>query len=575
MKVRKGVALLAPAIVVAMTAAACGGSSGSSGGGGGGGTATGGTLIYGYETKFPANMFPLISAGNSVATAYMEVRVLPSPMRYTPDFKIVRDEDLLTAEPTSETKNGKQVVTYKLNPAAVWSDGDPLDAKDFKFSWQIQKSSDPADGGCADVINTTGYDQVESVEGSDNDKTVTVTYAKPYADWKGLYTTQQLVPQHSMDKGNPKANCDAIRKGWPTAGGVPVSAGPWKIDAANVNSSKQVITLTRNDKYWGVKPKLDRLVYQAIGNDPGVSVKALKSGEIQMIYPQPQLDLLKNIKALEPKITSKVSFGLSFEHIDMNVKNFHLAQLPVRQAIATALDRPSLVQSTVGQFDNRAQVLNNRLYVNNQPEYKDNSGGKYDKGDVAAAKKLLEGAGYKAGSDGIYAKEGKRLSLELMTTVANPLRESTIDIVTSQLKAAGIEIKKFLNPDIFEGKEKPRSMTGGQFDMSLFAWVSAPLVSSGAAVYKSPKGEAVGQNYSRGSDPKVDDLISQLSQEADLTKQAEIGNATDAQLWQDMFTLPLYQKPVFLAYDSSFTGIGENSTNSGPLWNSETFARKS
>jgi peptide/nickel transport system substrate-binding protein len=161
-----------------------------------------------------------------------------------------------------------------------------------------------------------------------------------------------------------------------------------------------------------------------------------------------------------------------------------------------------------------------------------------------------------------------------MTTVANPLRESTIDIVTSQLKPAGIEIKKFLNPDIFEGKEKPRSLEGGKFDMALFAWVSSPLVSGNVSIYKSPKGDSIGQNYTRGGDPKVDDLMAKLTQETDPAKQAEIGNASDTALWADMFTLPLYQKPVFLAYDSGFTGIGENSTNAGPLWNSETFARK-
>ena len=60
------------------------------------------------------------------------------------------------------------------------------------------------------------------------------------------------------------------------------------------------------------------------------------------------------------------------------------------------------------------------------------------------------------------------------------------------------------------------------------------------------------------------------------TSEAEIAaaNAADKQLWTDMFTLPLYQKPTFLAYDSSFTGIGDNSTSAGPLWNSDECAKK-
>jgi peptide/nickel transport system substrate-binding protein len=573
-KVRKSAALLAAGAAVALTAAACGGSNNNSGGGGGG-SATGGQLIYGFETKFPANLFPLISAGNSVATAYMEIRVIPGPTKFTPDFKIVPDTDLVTSTPTSETKNGKQVITYHLNPNAIWSDGQPIDAKDFKFSWQIQHSSDAKAGGCPDLISTTGYDQIENVEGSDNDKTVTVTMAKPYADWLGLFN-QALFPQHLMDQGDPAKNCDVVKKGWPVADGIPVSGGPWQIEKANVDSSKQVITLTPNPKYWGAaKPKLSRLVYAHIGNDPGVTVKALKDDEIQMAYPQPQLDLVKNIRNLAPKITSKTSFGLSFEHMDFNTRVPGLNDPVVRKAIATALDRPSLVAATVGQFDNRAQVDNDRFYVNNQPQYKDNSGGLYDKGDVAKAKTMLEGAGYKLGGDGVYAKGNVKLSFEMMTTQQNALREKTIDVVTDQLGRAGIKIKKFLNPDIFEGKEKPHSLEAGGFQIALFAWVGSPLVSSNASIYKSVAGEAQGQNYTHGGDSKVDDLMSRMTQETDPAKQADYANAADQQLWQNMFTLPLYQKPVFLAWSSAYTGIDENSTNSGPLWNSEEFARKS
>jgi ABC-type transport system substrate-binding protein len=572
-KVRKSVALLAPAVVLMMGAAACGGSSGNSSGGGGG-TKTGGRLIYGYETKFPGNLFPLISAGNSVATAYMEVRVLPAPTQYTPDFKVVRDPELLTADPTAETKNGKQVVTYKLNPAAVWNDGQPLDAKDFIFSWKLQKSSDPAKGGCADLISTTGYDQIANVEGSDNEHTVTVTFAKPYADWLSLYNAG-LFPAHTMDKGDPKANCDEVKKGWPTAGGIPVSAGPWNIQSANVDTGKQVITLTPNQKYWGAKPKLDQLIYQAIGNEAGVNVKAMKSGEVQMIYPQPQLDLVKNIKALEPNVSSKISFGLSFEHLDFNTRNPALKDPVVRKAIATAIDRGDLVKATVGQFDNRASVLNSRMYVTNQPQYKANNGGLYETGDVAKAKSMLEGAGYKLGPDGIYAKGGVRLSFDTITTVQNPLREQTIDVLASQLKPAGIDIKKDLDADIFEDKTKPKSLEAGGFDIALFAWVGSPFVSGNVSIYQSTNGDSQGQNYTHGNDPKVDDLLAQMTQEIDPTKQADLANQADTQLWQDLYTLPLYQKPTFLAWDSHYSNIDENSTNSGPLWDSEKFARKS
>jgi peptide/nickel transport system substrate-binding protein len=571
-RLKKGVAAFAAGAAVLGTAAACGGSSDTPSTGGG--AKQGGRLIYGYETASPENLFQLIAAGNSVAIGYMLVRVTPSPTRYTPDFKVVADTDLLTGMPTSEMKNGKQVVTYKLNPNAVWGDKAPIVADDFAFSWKIQKSSIAAKDGCPDLLSTTGYDQVESVEGADNGKTVTVTYAKPYSDWQGLFNSG-LFPK-SMDKGSPVENCKMIKAGWPVAEGVPLAAtaGPWQITKANVDVAKQVITLTPNPNYWGTKPKLDALIYQHIGSEAGVNVKALKSGEIDMAYPQPQVDLVKNVGDLAPAVTSKISFGLSFEHMDFNTRVPGLDDVNVRKAIATALDRPKVVQSTVAAFDNRAKVLNNRFFVTNQPQYKDNSGGKYDTGDVAKAKTMLETAGYKLGTDGIYAKGSTKLSFDMMTTTQNLLRENTIDVVASQLKEAGIEIKKDLNPDIFNDATKPKSLEAGGFQIALFAWVSSPFTSGNISIYKSVVGDAQGQNYSHCNDPKVDEQLALLAVETDPQKQADEANAADTALWDQMCTIPLYQKPVFLAYNSKFIGIDENATNAGPLWNSETFGLK-
>ena len=136
-------ALIAPAVVIAMTAAACGGDDNDGGGGGGTEGVTGGQLVYGFETAFPENWFPSIAAGNSVATAYAEIRVLLAPFRTYPDFTIKPDTDLVVGEPTTQTTGSKQVVTYKVNPAAVWSDGDPIDAKDFKFTWRAAEERRP------------------------------------------------------------------------------------------------------------------------------------------------------------------------------------------------------------------------------------------------------------------------------------------------------------------------------------------------------------------------------------------------------------------------------------------------
>lgn len=456
MKIRRSTALLAGGVVLAMTAAACGGS------GGGGGSTTAaqgpkGQIVWSEGTDVIQNFMPIIAAGNSTATANIESRLLLTPFRTYPDFTIHYDQDLLASEPTTATVDGKFTVTYKVNPKAVWSDGQPVTWQDFQFSWDIQKSSDPKKGGCAALLGTTGYDLISGVAQGADDHTAVVTYSKPYGDWKGVFAPG-FLPKHIVDKGDPKATCDYVTKGWTLQSGIPEGAtnGPWVLLKSGIDTQEKSEVLTPNPKWWGAPTGLERIVFKFATNDPGVAVKNLKSGTANVVYPQPQLDLVKQIKAL-PGVTSQVNFGLAFEHLDLNTRNPHLAHPEVRKAIALALDRAAIVSSTVGQFDNRATVLNNRFYVNNQPEYKDNTGGLYAKPDVAAAKKLIESIGYKLGSDGIYASpDGKRLSLDTITTVGNKLRENTIDLMASQLKPAGIEIKKDLDPDIFAGAEKAK-----------------------------------------------------------------------------------------------------------------------
>lgn len=570
MKVSTRTATIAAGISFVLVVAGCSSSGGGDSGKSGGSNTPTGQAVFGEGTDFPENLMPLISAGNATSTANLEVRVLLSPFDVNPDYTVTFNKDLLASEPTSETTDGKQVVTYKINPKAVWSDGTAISAKDFAYTWNTSKSSDPAKGGCAALLSTSGYDQIASVEGADNDKTVTVTYSVVFADWKSVFSP--ILPAHLMDKGDPKANCDLITKGWPIGDGITgdISSGPWQIKKSNIDAEKKVVVLVPNEKWYGEKPKLAKLIYNNIGNDSDTNVKAIQGSEVNVIYPQPQTDIAKQLEGLAPDITTKITFGLSFEHMDFNTKNKHLAKLEVRQAIAKALDRKDIVSKTVGQFDDRAQVLNNRVYVNNQPEYADNSGGEYDASDIPAAAALLEKAGYTKGADGIYtsATDGP-LALEMMTTQNNPLRESTIDLVTAQLAKAGIKITKFLNEDIFAGKEKPKSLEAGGFDIALFAWVSSPFVSSTPSLYQCPTADGVAQNYSRGCDKEADATFVKMKSTDKPEEVKTFANDADKLLWGDMFTLPLFQKPTLLAYTSTYKNIQDNATTFGPTWNSD------
>jgi peptide/nickel transport system substrate-binding protein len=566
--------LLAAAAVAAVAVAGCSSGGGnSSGNNGNSGGKKGGTLVFGESTALPENYMPIIAAGNSTANADVLARTLDGAFRITPQIAFEKDPDQIT-DATSEIKNGQQVITFKINPKAVWADGEPITADDYLFTWQTEKSADPKDGGCPALLSTTGFDQIESGKAIDQ-HTVEFTFKKdaPYPDWQGLFasTSGIMLSKHVFDQGDPAKTCDYITKGWPAADGVPLGAqnGPWLLKKENINTGAKTVTLVPNPKYWGEKPKLDRLVIAYIGSESDTNLKALSNKEVNMIYPQPQLDLVGNLKKLSG-VTTEINFGVAFEHLDFNTADPLLAHKEVRQAIAYAIDRPALVQATVGQFSDKASVLGNRLLMANQTGYEDHSDG-YAKQDIAKAKQLLESIGAKMGGDGIYTLDGKPLAFKVSTTQNNPLRDQTITTIAQQVKAAGIKLTEFADPDIFAGKEKPTSLEAEGFQIALFAWVGGPSLSSNRSIYYT-KAKGGGQNYSQGATPEIDAALDAMATSANTQDAIKNANKADELLWGQMYTLPLYQKPTLLAFDSNYTGIGDNATQAGPLWNSDSFA---
>jgi peptide/nickel transport system substrate-binding protein len=309
-------------------------------------------------------------------------------------------------------------------------------------------------------------------------------------------------------------------------------------------------------------------VLTGVGADPTVQVQGLENRELDVVHPQPQLDLVDQLQDLAPGVTSESTFGLSFEHLDFNTQDPQLADVNVRRAFALALDRQQIVDQTVGQIAPDAQVLDNHLYVNNQPQYQDNAPAQYRTQDIAAAKALLEESGYELGDDGVYAKGRQRLSFRIDTTPGNPLRETTITVMAQQLARAGIEVTYNPNPDLFSGPDSPTSVVAGGFQIALFASTGSPFATSMIPSYQSPA-RGFGQNVSRAGSAEIDALLDRVAADQDGSRQAADANAVDNLLWEQMATIPLYQKPTLLAYDSSLENVRNNASQSGPLWNSD------
>jgi peptide/nickel transport system substrate-binding protein len=544
------VRLAALLVGLAMVAAACGG--GDDEGGDTGGEVQiqeGGTLSFASDQE-QAGFNPNTAKDNLFALSNIVTSIYPSVFNIHPDFTVqLSGEFMDSAELTSEDP---QTVVYKIKQNAVWSDGTPVSADDFIFWWQNCNGTDKK----ADCVNVTGYQDIESVTGSDGGKTVTTVYKKKFADWKSLFS-QYIIPAH-YTKAQPG--------GWNTGldknpEKIP-SAGPFIVESYTPGQS---LTLTRNDKYYGTKAHLDKIVFRYLPEST-TQPAALQNNEVDMIYSQPQLDQVQIVKAI-PDVTSEINFGLQYEHLDFNVKNPLLADVAVRKAFATGLNIQQIVDRTVKQFSDKATILGNRFFMNGQPEYQDHRGA-YGNGDIAAAEKLLTDAGYAKGADGIFAKGGKRLSFNISTTAGNQLRETQEQLIQAQAKEFGMELKiKNAEADVLFGEWLPEH----NFDIANFAWVGTPFAtSSNQSIFSTN----TAQNYGQFSNPKVDELFNQAIAELDPAKAAELGNQIDQLLWDDMATVPLYQKPQLIGWRNTFTGIGDNLSSQGPFWNAGLWAQK-
>jgi peptide/nickel transport system substrate-binding protein len=549
--------LLALLTVFSLILAACGGDDGDETGGGEETETTtedqksGGTVILAAEQE-PESLNWLTSAHNTAWGSYIMGWVWPGAWYADPKGEKVQNKDLVTSvELTSEDP---QTVVYKINKDAVWSDGTPITADDFKYYWEAQNGKNEA----YQPAGTTGYEDIESVEGSDNGKTVTVKFAKKFADWDALFDF--LLPAHAFAKAGGGDPIKGFNEGFVTETvdlANAVSGGPFKVTDFKRGQS---MTLEKNEKYWGKPAFLDKIIIPFI-TDATQQPAALENKEADVAFPQAQIDLVQQVKAIQG-ITSEIGFGTFWEHLDFNFENQHLGVKEVRQAVGKAIDRQEIVKRLPGQFSDEAKVLDNRIFKPGQDAYKANGAKEYGKRDVAGAKKLLEQAGYAAGPDGIYAKGGNKLTLRITWRDPNPRRQQTAQLLQAQLKEAGIDAQLAPQPSF-------AFLDEGNFDIALFGWTGGTVLSSNTSIYETDGG----QNHAGHSNKQVDELFAKANVEFDQDEREDMMNQIDTLLWADLPTLPLFQVPELLAYRDTIQGPKYNGFQ-GPTWNAHQWSLK-
>jgi len=561
----------AGAAVLALVLGACGGTSGSSGGSGSAsdtnlaGTAaadsfnnasvgTTGKITWTIE-KTVDNWNLLSADGNTFDYGQVLNGIYPFTFIPNPSYAITMNSDLLQS--ANETSTSPETITYKINPNAVWSDGTPITADDFIYAWQVQNGTDAN----IPVASTTGYQDIASVTGSDNGKTVTVVYKTTFPDWKSLFGP--LYPAHiAKQHGNNEASF-----AWFGANPPTVSGGPFVL--TSVSSDKTSVILDRNAKYYGAPAHVDQVVFRAI-TDSTQEPTALQNHEVDGIYPQPQVDLVTQVRNMGNTVTYHINSGLSFEHIDFNLKNPAIGNktwgTTLRTAMFTATNRNDMIAKTIKQFQSSATALNSRVLVANQKGYQDNvTQFGLGTGNLSQAQKMLTDAGFKNATSGghLTAPDGTPIpAFQMKYTVGNTIRQNECDLFAADMAKLGITVN--VSPTDNLGATLSQSGNNYTYDIIVFAWVATPFPASANQPLYTTGG---GSNYGGYSNAQVDQWLNTAASTTDTSAQISNLNKADQQISKDAYTLPLYQKPTFIAFYPKLGNVRDNTTQIGPTYN--------
>ncbi|MFE9439402.1 ABC transporter family substrate-binding protein [Streptomyces sp. NPDC006602] len=365
--------------------------------------ADGGTLHWAVDAV--PETLNTFQADANAATGQIAQAVLPSMYRLDQKGRPERNADYLESAKVVETEP-KQVVLYKLNQQAVWSDGREIGAADFAAQWRALSGKDTAYW----TARNAGYERIEKVERGANDLEVRVTFGRAYADWRSLFSP--LYPKEVM--GTPDSFNDGARRK------LKVTAGPFALK--KVDRKDDEVVLVRNPRWWGQRAKLSEIVLRAVPRDKRAAALAAGTIDLAEIDPESADRLTLAARAggkgtstplqgpagrkaaakdeSGPKSLSgfevRKSLEPAYTQLALNGADGPLADERVRRAVARALDREALAKAALKPLGLPAEPVGSHLALAGQAAYADNSGALGGQ-DTAKARALLADAGWVPG----------------------------------------------------------------------------------------------------------------------------------------------------------------------------------
>ncbi len=376
-----------------------------------------------------------------------------------------------------EISDDKLTYTFHLRPDVKFADGTPVTAQDAK--WSIERARDGEDSAWGFLITP-----VTDITATD-DQTLTIKLSTPHAPLLAdlaMYA-YAVLPQKAVE-----ADKDFFNK-------TPYGAGPFKVTSLSAQSS---LVLTRNDNYWGPKPKI-ATVEVSIVTDDNTRLLQLQGGQVDVIE-NPPGNVLKQIAA-NPKLRVDLFDSTRVDFVSLPLKSKPLDNVKVRQAIKAALD---LGRMNALAYQGNAKVATTffpykmLFWDESVPE---------PKPDVTKAKQLLAEAGFPNG-----------FTIPLIAVSADAAGQAQAVVIKDDLEKIGItvDIQSF---ELSTAYDKQRPGTNG---MGMRYWTNDIVDPDEVATFGADGDGGANAFNSYWKDEAVTAMVTQARSEIDDTKRGEL-----------------------------------------------------
>lgn len=436
-----------------------------------------------------------------------------------------------------------------------WGDGTPVSAKDVAFTLEVGKH--PLSG----VASSEGYKRIIKLDVKD-DRRFTMTIDRVTFDYNSIGL--QLLPAH-IEKPIFDANPAEYRNktAYDTQSTNPgLAFGPYRLTEIQPGSR---VVLEPNPTWTGQKPSFKRITVRIIENTAALEANLL-SGSVDYVLGELGLSLDQAI-AFEKRHKDKYNVvykpALIWEHIDVNLDNKLLADRRVRQAMLLAIDRKAISEKL---FEGKQPIAHGGI---SELDPMFSPAARQYGYDAAAARKLLDEAGFSTLRNNVrHNAAGEKLSIELGTTAGNRVRELVAQVIQSQLRQVGIEVRlKAETPRIFFEAMGKRTYSG----LGMYAWVQRPEGVPRSSLHSKEIPSAdngwSGQNYPGYANPEMDKVLDAAERELDVVKRRALFAEIQKLAADDLPSLPLFFRVDPFVIPKPLKGVTPTGTlNSSTLW---------